>query len=49
MIRRLGFFYGATFITGGILGFVPGVTVDDVFLGIFAVNPLTAPCTSLPV
>jgi len=40
MIRRLGFFYGAAFITGGVLGFVPGVTVDDVFLGIFAVNPL---------
>jgi Domain of unknown function (DUF4383) len=40
MARRLGFFYGAAFITGGVLGFVPGVTVDDVFLGIFAVNPL---------
>lgn len=40
MIRQLGFFYGAAFITGGVLGFVPGVTVDDVFLGIFAVNPL---------
>ena len=40
MVRRLGFFYGAAFVTGGVLGFVPGVTVDDVFLGIFAVNPL---------
>jgi hypothetical protein len=40
MLRPLGFFYGLSFITGGILGFVPGVTVDDVFLGIFAVNPL---------
>ena len=40
MVRQLGFFYGAAFIAGGVLGFVPGVTVDDVFLGIFAVNPL---------
>lgn len=40
MIRRLGFFYGAAFITGGVLGFVPGVTVDDMFLGLFIVNPL---------
>ena len=40
MLRPLGYFYGASFITGGVLGFVPGVTVDDVFLGIFAVNPL---------
>ena len=40
MVRQLGYFYGVAFITGGVLGFVPGVTVDDVFLGIFAVNPL---------
>ena len=40
MLRRLGFFYGGAFITGGVLGFVPGVTVDDMFLGIFMVNPL---------
>jgi hypothetical protein len=40
MIRQFGFFYGAAFITGGVLGFVPGVTVDDMFLGVFAVNPL---------
>ena len=40
MLRPLGYFYGASFITGGVLGFVPGVTVDNVFLGIFAVNPL---------
>jgi hypothetical protein len=40
MLRRLGFFYGAAFITGGVLGFMPGVTVDDMFLGIFMVNPL---------
>ena len=40
MIRRLGFFYGAAFVTGGVLGLVPGVTVDEMFLGIFVVNPL---------
>ena len=40
MLRRLGFFYGGAFIAGGVLGFVPGVTVDDMFLGIFMVNPL---------
>jgi hypothetical protein len=40
MLRRLGFFYGGAFISGGVLGFVPGVTVDDMFLGIFMVNPL---------
>jgi hypothetical protein len=39
-MRRLGIFYGASFITGGVLGFVPGVTVDDMFLGVFIVNPL---------
>ncbi len=40
MLKRLGFFYGGAFITGGVLGFVPGITVDDMFLGIFMVNPL---------
>jgi hypothetical protein len=40
MLRQLGFVYSAAFITGGVLGFVPGVTVDDLFLGIFMVNPL---------
>ena len=40
MLRQLGFVYGAAFITGGVLGFMPGVTVDDMFLGIFMVNPL---------
>jgi uncharacterized protein DUF4383 len=40
MVRRLGFFYGVLFIIGGVLGFVPGVTVDDLFLGVFMVNPL---------
>jgi hypothetical protein len=40
MMRRLGIFYGASFITGGVLGFVPGVTVDDMFPGVFIINPL---------
>lgn len=40
MLRRLGFFYGVAFITGGVLGFVPGVTEGDMFLGVFMVNPL---------
>ncbi len=40
MLRGLGLFYGAAFVTGGVLGFVPGITVDGMFLGIFMVNPL---------
>lgn len=40
MVRQLGFFYGVAFVTGGVLGLVPGVTVDDMFLGVFVVNPL---------
>jgi hypothetical protein len=40
MVRQLGIFYGVAFIAGGVLGFVPGVTVDDMFLGVFMVNPL---------
>jgi hypothetical protein len=40
MIRPLGAFYGFSFVTGGILGFVPGVTEHEMFLGIFMVNPL---------
>jgi len=40
MMRRLGIFYGLSFITGGTLGFVPAVTSNGLFLGTFAVNPL---------
>lgn len=40
MVRQLGVFYGFSFVTGGILGFVPGVTEHEMFLGIFMVNPL---------
>jgi Domain of unknown function (DUF4383) len=38
MIRRLGMLFGILFMLGGILGFVPGVTTNDMFLGIFMVN-----------
>jgi Domain of unknown function (DUF4383) len=40
MVRPLGVFYGLSFIAGGILGFVPGITDHEMFLGIFMVNPL---------
>src|ERR1700761_8349257 len=40
MLRPLGVFYGASFTTGGILGFVPGFTDHEMFLGVFIVNPL---------
>ncbi len=39
MVKRLGVLFGVLFIFGGILGFVPGITSDDLFLGIFKVNP----------
>jgi hypothetical protein len=35
---RLGMLWGVLFLLGGILGFVPGITEDDMFLGIFMVN-----------
>ena len=38
MIRTLGMLSGILFLLGGILGFVPGITEDDMFLGIFMVN-----------
>jgi hypothetical protein len=38
MHKRLGFFWGILFISGGILGFVPGITNGDMFLGFFMVN-----------
>ena len=38
MIRTLGMLSGVLFLLGGILGFVPAVTKDDMFLGIFMVN-----------
>ena len=38
MIRTLGAISGCLFLLGGILGFVPGITDGDMFLGIFMVN-----------
>jgi hypothetical protein len=41
MIKKLGVFFGASFLFGGILGFVPGVVTEDgMYLGIFRVNAL---------
>jgi hypothetical protein len=37
-MKRLGIFSGILFLLGGVLGFVPGITEDDMFLGIFMVN-----------
>jgi Domain of unknown function (DUF4383) len=38
MMKALGLLWGILFLLGGILGFVPGITEDDMFLGIFMVN-----------
>jgi Domain of unknown function (DUF4383) len=38
MIRTLGFIFGFAFLLGGALGFVPGVTKDGMYFGIFMVN-----------
>jgi hypothetical protein len=38
MIKTLGMLTGILFALGGILGFVPGITEDDMFFGIFMVN-----------
>jgi uncharacterized protein DUF4383 len=38
MVKKLGMLFGILFLLGGILGFVPGITTDDMFLGIFMVN-----------
>jgi hypothetical protein len=38
MIRTLGFVFGFAFLFGGVLGFVPGVTKDGMYFGIFMVN-----------
>lgn len=37
-IRRLGVFMGGAFLFGGLLGFVPGVVRNGLYLGIFMVN-----------
>ncbi len=38
MVRSLGFLFGFAFLIGGVLGFVPGVTKDGMYFGIFMVN-----------
>lgn len=38
MIARLGILMGSAFLLGGLLGFVPGVVKDGMYLGIFMVN-----------
>jgi hypothetical protein len=38
MVRNLGFVFGFAFVLGGTLGFVPGVTKDEMYFGIFMVN-----------
>jgi len=38
MIERLGIFMGSAFLFGGLLGFVPGVVENGIYLGIFMVN-----------
>ena len=38
MIRKLGFVMGSLFLLGGILAFVPGVTKDGMYFGVFMVN-----------
>src|SRR5262249_11104991 len=37
-IKTLGVIWGILFMLGGILGFVPGITKEGMFLGIFMVN-----------
>jgi Domain of unknown function (DUF4383) len=38
MVRMLGFVFGFSFLLGGTLGFVPGVTHHGMYFGIFMVN-----------
>jgi hypothetical protein len=38
MVRKLGYLFGFAFLLGGALGFVPGVTQDGMYFGIFKVN-----------
>jgi len=38
VIKRLGLVWGGLFLLGGALGFVPGITNGDMFLGVFMVN-----------
>lgn len=38
VVRKLGVLWGILFLLGGILGFVPAITKDEMFLGFFMVN-----------
>src|SRR5690348_18389020 len=38
MAKTLGMLFGIVFLAIGILGFVPGITKDEMLLGIFHVN-----------
>ena len=38
MIRRFGIFMGTAFLFGGLLGFVPGIVENGLYLGFFMVN-----------
>lgn len=38
MVRKLGVIMGALFLIGGILAFVPGVTKNGMYFGVFMVN-----------
>ena|SRR5258708_23713137 len=38
MAKTFGMLFGIVFLAVGILGFVPGITKDDMLLGIFMVN-----------
>jgi hypothetical protein len=38
LVKTLGMLMGSLFLLGGILGFVPGVIKDDMYLVIFMVN-----------
>jgi hypothetical protein len=38
MAKTLGMLFGIVFLAVGILGFVPGITKDDMLLNIFMVN-----------
>jgi Domain of unknown function (DUF4383) len=38
MIKILGILFGMAFLLGGTLGFVPGVTQDGMYFGVFMVN-----------
>jgi Domain of unknown function (DUF4383) len=39
MVKTAAMLFGIVFLAIGILGFVPGITKDDMLLGIFMVNP----------